>query len=127
MLLEHIISWDNTVSVCVVFDRKWGCSCTASLSVSLHVTMNFSKRPGSCSQAQCFFHPFCWTVSFEYRNSFCFPHVCIHCSALLYLVHDSGSAIVNEQNIDTQIGTFGWQVTFNNMNPALNRSNISLP
>ena len=55
----------------------------------------------------------------EYRNSFCFPHVCIHCSALLYLVHDSGSATVSEQNIDTLMGTFGWQVTFN-MNLALN-------
>ena len=42
----------------------------------------------------------------EYRNCFYFPHVCIHCSASLYLVHNSCSAVVNEQNIDTQIGTF---------------------
>lgn len=26
--------------------------------------MNFSKRPGLCSQAQCFFHPFYWIVNF---------------------------------------------------------------
>lgn len=39
----------------------------------------------------------------EYRNYFCFPHLCIHCSASLYLVHNSCSAIVNEQIIYTDL------------------------
>lgn len=58
----------------------------------------------------------------EYRNCFYFPHVCIHCSASLYLVHNkllSSSQWTEYRYTDWNIWTFGWRVTFN-MNPAPN-------
>lgn len=54
------------------------------------------------------------------RSCFCFPHLCIHCSASLYLVQNSCLAVLNKQNVYTHISLSGWQVTLN-MSPALSR------
>lgn len=86
--------------------------------MNLHITLNLHWGSRSISRQNMFLSSLLLDRRLlEERNCFCFPHLCIHCSASLYLVCNSCSAIVNEQNVSMQIWTSGCQITLN-MNPT---------